>query len=99
MTEVVALFNERLNEALEKRDMRPVDLANRTDIPEATISQYRSGYAKPESNNAILRYFQAVLLTKCELLSQLHTNRDQESRYIDCIIFTSADLSICFLCR
>ena len=48
MTEVIALFNERLNEALEKRDMRPVDLANRTDIPEATISQYRSGYAKPK---------------------------------------------------
>ena len=48
MTQVVANFNDRLNEALEKRDMRPVDLANKTDIPEATISQYRSGYAKPK---------------------------------------------------
>lgn len=48
MTQVVANFNDRLNEAIEKRDIRPVDLANRTDIPEATISQYRSGYAKPK---------------------------------------------------
>lgn len=48
MTKVVANFNDRLNEALEKRDIRPVDLANRADIPEATISQYRSGYAKPK---------------------------------------------------
>lgn len=48
MTKVVASFSDRLNEALEKRDMRPVDLANKADIPEATISQYRSGYAKPK---------------------------------------------------
>ena len=48
MTKVVAKFNDRLNEALEKRNIRPVDLANKADIPEATISQYRSGYAKPK---------------------------------------------------
>ena len=48
MAKVVANFNDRLNEALEKRDVRPVDLAKKTDIPEATISQYRSGYAKPK---------------------------------------------------
>lgn len=48
MTEVIGIFKDRLNEALEKRDVRPVDLAKRTDIPEATISQYRSGYAKPK---------------------------------------------------
>ena len=48
MTQVVANFNDRLNEAIEKRGIRPVDLANRADIPEATISQYRSGYAKPK---------------------------------------------------
>ena len=48
MTKVVAKFNDRLNEAIEKRGIRPVDLANKADIPEATISQYRSGYAKPK---------------------------------------------------
>ena len=48
MTKVVANFNDRLNKALEQRNIRPVDLANKTDIPEATISQYRSGYAKPK---------------------------------------------------
>ena len=48
MTKVVASFGSRLNEALEARGMRPVDLANKADISEATISQYRSGYAKPK---------------------------------------------------
>ena len=48
MTKVVAAFSDRFNEALEKRNIRPVDLASKTDIPEATISQYRSGYAKPK---------------------------------------------------
>lgn len=48
MTKVVAAFSERLNEALEKRNMRAIDLANKADISEATISQYRSGYAKPK---------------------------------------------------
>lgn len=48
MTKVVAIFKDRLNEALEKRGIRPVDLANKVDIPESTISQYRSGYAKPK---------------------------------------------------
>lgn len=53
MTKVVANFNDRLNEALEKRGMRPVDLVNKVDIPEATISQYRSGYAKPKYERVV----------------------------------------------
>ena len=53
MTKVVANFNDRLNEALEKRDIRAVDLAKRIDISEATMSQYRSGYAKPKYDRIV----------------------------------------------
>lgn len=41
-------FCERLNKALSIRNMKPVELAAKTGISESTISQYRSGYAKPK---------------------------------------------------
>lgn len=40
----------RLKQAMEEKDLRPVDLAAMTGISKASISQYLSGYAKP--NNA-----------------------------------------------
>lgn len=48
MVEKISCFKDRLNEALIYRDMRPVDLAKKTNISESTISQYRSGYAEPK---------------------------------------------------
>lgn len=50
MIEKIAEFKDRLNEALEVRDMKPVDLSEKTGISESTISQYRSGYAKPKED-------------------------------------------------
>ncbi len=47
-------FSSRLNEALRIRDMKPVELSRRTGISEATISQYRSGYAEPKRDKARL---------------------------------------------
>ena len=44
----VSNFKDRFNQALEIRNILPVDLSKRTKISEATISQYRSGYAKPK---------------------------------------------------
>lgn len=43
-----ATFAERFNEALEIREIKPVDLSNKTGISQSTISQYRSGYAEPK---------------------------------------------------
>lgn len=34
--------------------MKAIDLAKRTGISEATISQYRSGYSKPKENRLVL---------------------------------------------
>lgn len=48
MIEKVSTFKDRLNEALSIRDMKPIELSEKTGISESTISQYRSGYAKPK---------------------------------------------------
>lgn len=55
MIQKVSDFKTRFNEALEIRNMKPVDLSEITGISEATLSQYRSGYSKPkEERLAIL---------------------------------------------
>lgn len=48
MIEQVSSFKDRLNEALRIRNIKPVELSEKTGISESTISQYRSGYAKPK---------------------------------------------------
>ena len=53
MAKVVASFKDRLNEALDIRNMRPIDLCNRADIPESAMSQYRSGYAMPRRERMV----------------------------------------------
>ena len=41
-------FKDRFNKALSIRNIRPVELYEKTGISESTISQYRSGYSKPK---------------------------------------------------
>lgn len=50
MFEKKQAFKDRLDMALSIREMRPKDLSVRTGISEATISQYRSGYAEPKTD-------------------------------------------------
>lgn len=47
-------FSDRLNEALQKRNMKPAELARKTGLSEGTISQYRSGYAEPKRDRLLL---------------------------------------------
>ena len=54
MIEVTTTFSSRLDEALAIRQLKPVDLSKRTGISESTISQYRSGYAKPKQDKLSL---------------------------------------------
>lgn len=53
MIEKVSDFKNRFNEALSIRNMKPVELSEKSGISEATISQYRSGYAKPKDDKLI----------------------------------------------
>lgn len=43
-------FKNRLIEAMDLREMKSVDLCNKTGIRDSTISQYRSGYAEPKTD-------------------------------------------------
>ena len=46
----VATFAERLNQALEIRDIKAADLARSTEVPEASISCYRKGQYEAKQN-------------------------------------------------
>lgn len=54
MIEKVSTFKERLNQALSIRNIKPVELFEKTGISESTISQYRSGYAQPKEDKLLL---------------------------------------------
>lgn len=43
-------LKERLNQAMEHRGLRAVDLVERTDIPKVTISYYMAGKTVPRSD-------------------------------------------------
>lgn len=44
----MSLFSDRLNQALEMRQMSAADLSRKTGISEATISNYRKGAYDPK---------------------------------------------------
>lgn len=54
MIEIKEDFKYRLEKALAYANMKPIDLAHRTGISEATISQYRSGYSKPKDKRLVM---------------------------------------------
>ena len=54
MIERISDFKSRFNEALSIRNMKPVELSEKAGISEATISQYRSGYAIPKIDKLVL---------------------------------------------
>lgn len=54
MIEIVSNFKDRLNKALSIRNMKPIELSEKTGISESTISQYRSGYAKPKDDKLVV---------------------------------------------
>lgn len=49
MLQCTAEFRDRLQLAMDVREMRAVDLAKKIDVSEATISLYRSGKASPKA--------------------------------------------------
>lgn len=44
----------RLAKALRLRNMKPIELSEKTKIPKSSISQYMSGYSKPNSERTLL---------------------------------------------
>lgn len=54
MDKPVYKISERLKEGMGIRNLRAVDLVDKTGIPKSTISQYLSEYAKPKSDRVYL---------------------------------------------
>ncbi len=54
MAHLITELKERLKSALIIRDMKPVELSEKTGIPKSAISQYMSGYAKPKNDRVYL---------------------------------------------
>lgn len=49
-----AELKDRLTKALSLRDMKPIELSEKTGIPKSAISQYMSGYTKPKNDRIYL---------------------------------------------
>lgn len=47
-------IKNRLKKALAIRNMKPIELSEKTGIPKSAISQYMSGYAKPKQDRIYL---------------------------------------------
>ncbi len=54
MSAPVDELKNRLKKALSIRNLKPVDLVEKTNIPKSAISQYMSGYAKPKQDRIYL---------------------------------------------
>lgn len=50
MSVPVAELKDRLRKALQVRDMKPIELSEKTKIPKSAISQYMSGYTNPKQD-------------------------------------------------
>ncbi len=47
-------LKDRLKKALSVRNMKPIELSEKTGIPKSAISQYMSGYTKPKQDRIYL---------------------------------------------
>ena len=54
MATPITTLKKRLTEALALSNMRPIELSSKTGIPKSSISQYMSGYSKPNSERVYL---------------------------------------------
>ena len=54
MDKPVKEIKDRLRLALNKREVSPKELSDKTGIPKSSISQYMSGYAKPKQDRIFL---------------------------------------------
>ena len=50
MNEPIETFKTRFNKAINIRDIKPVELSEKSSISKSTISHYMSGYTKPKSD-------------------------------------------------
>lgn len=87
MVEVKEEFRYRLIKAMDREGIRAADLARKTGLLESTISQYRSGYAKPKEERLALLanalHVNPVWLMGLDVPMDVQTNAPPTDYYID----------------
>lgn len=87
MVEVKEEFRYRLIKAMDREGIRAADLARKTGLLESTISQYRSGYAKPKEERLALLanalHVNPVWLMGLDVPMDVQTNAQPTDYYID----------------
>lgn len=90
MIKIEESFKDRFNRALLMSDMTAADLSRKTGISESTLSQYKSGYAKPKDER-LVKIANALGVDPAWLMgldvpmrpSDVHSNVHDESYYKD----------------
>ena len=49
MLQMVSTFKDRFIKAMEIRNIKAIELSEKTGISESTLSQYKGGYSKPKA--------------------------------------------------
>lgn len=87
MVEVKEEFRYRLIKAMDREGIRAADLARKTGLLESTISQYRSGYAKPKEERLALLanalHVNPVWLMGLDVPMDVQTNAQPTDYYLD----------------
>jgi transcriptional regulator with XRE-family HTH domain len=87
-----AELKARLREALEMRQMRPIELSERTGIPKSMISYYLNGKTKPKADR-IYKISQALNVNEAWLLGyDVPMNRTAEQKKNDDLVQVIAKL-------
>lgn len=78
-------LSERLKKALLVKDMKPIELSEKTGIPKSAISHYMSGYAKPKDDRIYL-ISKALGINEAWLLGyDVSMNKEDEDSYVQAL--------------
>ena len=87
-----AELRERLQEALQMRQMRPIELSEKTGIPKSMVSYYLNGKTKPKADR-IYKISQALGVSEAWLLGyDVPMNRTAEQKKNDDLVQVIAKL-------
>ena len=87
-----AELRERLREALQMRQLRPIELSEKTGIPKSMISYYLNGKTKPKADR-IYMISQALDVSEAWLLGyDVPMNRTAEQKRNDDLVQVVAKL-------
>lgn len=90
--QIKAELKDRLREALDRAEMRPIELSEATGIPKSMISYYLNGKTKPKADR-IYKISQALNINEAWLLGyDVPMNRTAEQKKNDDLVQVIAKL-------